>query len=152
MSARIPLFELAPANLQAMINLCSTVQNSSLGWRMVEMIGLRLAQINGSGFCMEMHWHELIKHDTDPHYLNAIASWRDAPFFSERERAALNWAEKVNAIPLSEPSDDDFAQLQAHFSPNEIAELAYAIAVAKGWNAINISLRNKFPDALAAGA
>jgi hypothetical protein len=77
--------------------------------------------------------------------------WREAPFFSERERAALHWAEVVNAMPLKGPSDADFAQLQAHFTDNEIAELGYAIAVIKGWNVLNLSLRNQIPETPAPG-
>jgi AhpD family alkylhydroperoxidase len=150
-AARISMFELAPANLQAMINLSASVKKSSLGPRLVELINLRVSQINGCGMCVDMHWRDLIKQGADPRHLNAIAGWHEAPFFSERERAALNWAELVNAIPLKNPSDADFAQLKAQFSDTEIAELGYAIAVIRGWNMMNISLRNQIPETPAPG-
>ena len=149
--ARLPFFQLAQANLQAMIKLSGTVKNSSLGARLVELVNLRISQINGCGVCIDMHWRDLIGQEAEPRHLNALAGWREAPFFSERERAALNWAELVNAIPLKDPGDDDFARLQAHFSDNEIAELSYAIAVIKGWNVLNISLRNQIPEVPAPG-
>lgn len=150
-SARIPFFQLAQANLHAMIALSGTVKKSSLGARLVELINLRVSQINGCGVCIDMHWRDLIKQEANPRHLNAIAGWREAPFFSERERAALNWAEAVNAIPHRHPGDDDFALLQQHFTDNEIAEISYAIAVIKGWNTINASLRNQIPEVPAPG-
>jgi len=146
--ARIPLFQLAPANLQAMIALSGSVKKSSLGVRLVELINLRVSQINGCGVCVDMHWRDLIKQEVEPRHLNAIAAWREAPasFFSERERAALNWAEAVNALPHRQPSDDDFNLLKTYFSNNEIAEISYAIAVIRGWNVINASLHNQIPE------
>lgn len=145
-TARIPLLQLAPANLKAMIALSMSVKQSSLGPRLVELVNLRVSQINGCGVCVDMHWRDLIKQDADPRHLNAVAGWREAPFFSERERAALGWAEAVNALPQRDDTDAAYAELEKHFSPNEIAELGYAISVIKGWNMLNLSLRNQIPE------
>jgi alkylhydroperoxidase family enzyme len=98
-----------------------------------------------------MHWRALIKLEAEPRHLNALAGWREAPFFSERERVALNWAEAVNAIPHGQPGDSDFALLKEHFSELEIAELSYTIATIRAWNIINISLRNPIPVVPAPG-
>lgn len=145
-TARIPFLQLAPANLKAMINLSASVKQSSLGPRLVELVNLRISQINGCGVCIDMHWRDLIKQDADPRHLNAIAGWREAPFFSARERAALGWAEAVNALPQHDDTDAAFTELEQHFSANEIAELGYAISVIKGWNMLNLSLRNQIPE------
>ena len=75
-----------------------------------------------------------------------MAGWREAPFFSERERAALRWAEVVNDIPHRDPSDEEFAALKAHFSDEEIAELGFAIAAIAAWNLLNVSLRTPLPQ------
>jgi AhpD family alkylhydroperoxidase len=152
-TARIPFFQLAPANLQAMIALSASVKKSSLGARLVELINLRVSQINGCGVCVDMHWRDLIKQGAEARHLNALAGWREAPdsFFDARERAALNWAEAVNALPRQHPSEADFAQLQQHFSNTEIAEISYAIATIRGWNAINASLHNPIPEVPAPG-
>lgn len=144
-SARISLYKHASAPLQAMVNLSAKIKQSSLGLRLVELIFLRVSQINGCGVCIDMHWRALVKEDVDPRHLNAVAAFREAPWFSERERAALNWAEAVNAIPVSQPGDEDFAELKRHFNDEEIAELSYAIAVIRGWNLINVSLRSPIP-------
>ncbi|HEX8406440.1 MAG TPA: carboxymuconolactone decarboxylase family protein [Duganella sp.] len=153
-TARLPSFyQTAPANLQAMIALSASVKKSSLGLRLVELVNLRISQINGCGVCVDMHWRDLIKQEVEPRHLNAIAGWREAPpsFFSERERAALNWAEAVNALPHRQPSNDDFARLKAHFDETAIAELSYGIAVIRGWNLINASLHNQIPEVPAPG-
>lgn len=146
-------YQTAPANLQAMIALSMSVKKSSLGIRLVELVNLRISQLNGCGVCVDMHWRDLMKQGVEPRQLNAIAGWREAPpsFFSARERAALNWAEAVNAIPQRQPSDADFALLRDHFNDTEIAELSYGIAVIRGWNVINASLHNQIPEVPAPG-
>jgi AhpD family alkylhydroperoxidase len=150
-TARIPLFQLAQPNLHAMIALSGSVKKSGLGQRLIELLHLRVSQINGCGVCIDMHWRALMKLEIDARHINAVAGWREAPWFSERERAALHWAEAVNAIPVREPGDDDFARLQSQFNEGEIAELSYAIAVIKAWNLLNISLRNPIPETPAPG-
>lgn len=145
-TARIPFFTLAPANLKAMINLSASVKQSSLGAYLVELIQLRVSQINGCGVCIDMHWRFLIEQEAKPRHLNALPGWREAPFFSARERAALGWAEAVNALPQQDHTDAAFAELEQHFNPTEIAELTFAVATIKGWNMINLSLRNQIPE------
>jgi AhpD family alkylhydroperoxidase len=150
-TARIPFFTLAPANLTAMIKLSTSVKQSSLGVRLVELINLRVSQINGCGVCVDMHWRDLIAQGADPRHLNAIAGWREAPFFSAAERAALGWAEAVNALPQQDNTDAAYAELKEHFNETQIAEIGYAISVIKGWNLLNLSLRNQVPEVPAPG-
>lgn len=150
-AARISFFTLAPANLKALINLSGTVKQSSLGASLVEMVFLRVSQINGCGVCVDMHWRDLIKQERNPRHLNALPGWREAPFFTARERAALGWAEAVNALPQRDDTDAAFTELEQHFNPTEIAELTYAVAAIKGWNLINLSLRNQIPEVPAPG-
>jgi AhpD family alkylhydroperoxidase len=145
-TARIAFYKLAPANLQAMINLSASVKKSSLGPRLVELVNLRISQINGCGLCVDMHWRDLLGQGAEPRHLNAVAAWREAPFFSEREKAALRWAEIVNSQPHSDASDEEFARVREHFSEVEVVELGYAVAAIKGWNMLNLSLRNPIPE------
>jgi alkylhydroperoxidase family enzyme len=93
-----------------------------------------------------MHWRDLIQQDCDPRHLNAVAGWREAPFFDERERAALRWAEIVTATPHSDASDEEFARLKAQFSDEEMAELGFAISAINAWNLLNVSFRNPLPQ------
>jgi len=145
-TARLNFFQLAPANLKAMIHLSGTVKQSSLGPRLVELVQLRVSQINGCGVCIDMHWRDLVRQGADARHLNAIAGWREAPFFDARERAALAWAEAVNALPQRDDTDVAYPALREQFSENEIAELSYAIAAIRGWNVMNLSLRNQIPE------
>ncbi len=98
-TARLPFSSLAPTSLNAMINLSKSVSQSSIGERLFELVNLRVSQINGCGVCVDMHWRFLLTQGAALHHLNAIAGWREAPFFSERERAALAWGDAVNALP-----------------------------------------------------
>lgn len=142
---RIAYQQLAPQAFQGLYKLSMTVHQSALGHRLLGLVFLRVSQINGCAFCIDMHWKDLIKLEADPRHLNALAGWREAPFFSARERAALRWAEIVTATPHSDASDEEFAALRQHFSDEEIAELGFAIATINAWNLLNVSFRNPVP-------
>jgi AhpD family alkylhydroperoxidase len=143
--ARLPYFQLAPKAFQGLYNLSNAIRKDLLGARLVEVVYMRVSQINGCAFCVDMHWRDLVKQGMDPRHINTVAAWRESPYFTERERAALHWAEMVTAIPQRDPSDDDFAALRAHFSDEEIAELGFAIATINAWNLLNVSFRNPLP-------
>jgi AhpD family alkylhydroperoxidase len=145
-AVRIPFPKLAPKAFQGLLNFSYAVRKDLLGARLIDLVQLRVSQINGCAYCMDMHWADLIKLDVDPRHLNAVAGWREAPFFSEKERAALRWAEILNATPHSDASDEEFAKLRAHFSDEEIAELGFAIASITAWNLINVGFRNPVPE------
>jgi len=150
-TARLPFYSLAPKSLQAMIALSKSVSQGSLGERLVELVNLRVSQVNGCGVCVDMHWRFLLKMGADPRHLNAVAGWREAPFFSARERAALAWADALNTLPRRDTTDDVYGELREHFSESEIVELSYGIAAIRGWNVLNISLRNQIPEQPAPG-
>ena len=145
-TARVPYFQLAPKAFQGLVNLSATVKKGVLGERLVDLVFLRVSQINGCGYCIDLHWRDLVRQDVDPRQLNAVAGWREAPFFNDRERAALRWAEIVARIPNSDANDEEFAALKARFSDEEIADLSFAIAAINAWNLLNVSLRNPMPE------
>ncbi len=144
-TARVPYTHLAPRAFQALYALSNSLRRDLLGARLLDLVFLRVSQINGCAFCIDMHWKDLIKLEADPRHLNALAGWREAPFFSARERAALRWTEIVTATPHSDASDEEFAALRQHFSDEEIAELGFAIATINAWNLLNVSFRNPVP-------
>ena len=145
LTARLPYQRLAPKAFQGMLDLSAALRKDLLGARLVDLVFLRVSQINGCAYCVDMHWRDLLRHEVDPRHANADAAWREAPFYSERERAALPWAELVTAIPNRDPSDEAFAVLREHFSDEEIAELGFSIAVINAWNLLNVSFRNPVP-------
>ncbi|MCD6077785.1 MAG: hypothetical protein K0R89_1723 [Ramlibacter sp.] len=146
MSARLDYHALAPKSARALGQL-SYAAGSALDKRLRELVNLRVSQINGCAFCIDMHWADLLKQGVEPREVNAIAGWREAHrFFGEKDRAALQWAEAVNAIPHRTPSDDDFALVKQHFSDAEIAELTFSVAAIRAWNVLNASFHTPVPD------
>jgi AhpD family alkylhydroperoxidase len=145
-TARINYPQLAPTAFRNLYQLSTGLRGDLLGRRLVELVFLRVSQINGCAYCIDMHWRELMKMDVDPRHVNAVPGWREAPFFDERERAALEWAELVTRLPDSDPSDEAFARLRKQFNEEEIAELGFAIATITAWNLLNVSFRNPVPE------
>ncbi|RQP25601.1 carboxymuconolactone decarboxylase family protein [Piscinibacter terrae] len=143
---RIAYYQLARKAFNSLLALSNVTHNGKLDRRLVDIVLLRVSQINGCGYCIDMHWRDLIKNDMDPRHANAVAGWREAPFFSERERAALRWAEIVTATPHSDASDEEFARLKAVFTDEEIAELGFTIVTINAWNLLNVSFRNPIPE------
>jgi AhpD family alkylhydroperoxidase len=143
---RLPYFQLAPKAFDLLYKLSGAIRKDLLGARLVDLVFLRVSQVNGCAYCIDMHWRDLMRLEVDPRHLNAVAGWREAPFFTERERVALRWAEIVTALPHADASDEEFDALQAQFSNEEIADLSFAIAAINAWNLLNVSLRNPLPE------
>jgi len=141
---RLPYQKLAPTAFRKLLELSNTMHECSLGRRLVDLIFLRVSQINGCGYCADMHWRDLIAQGSDARELNTLNAWRESPFFSERERAALEWSEVITASPAA-ASDEAYAALKRQFSEPEIAELGFAIAAINAWNLLNIGFRNPIP-------
>lgn len=137
---------LAPRAAKALATLSHTAA-SGLGPRLKELVQLRVSQINGCAFCIDMHWAALTKQGLEARAINAVAGWREAArFFDERDRAALQWAEAVNAVPHRVPSDEDLALMRRHFTDAEIAELTFAVGAIRSWNVLNASFRMPVPE------
>ena len=146
-TARLPYPKLSSKAFMGLVGLSDTVKNGPLGGRLAELVFLRVSQINGCAYCMDMHWAYLVKDGMDPRHLNAVAGWREAPFFGERERAAFRWAEIITATPHSDASDEEYAKLQTVFNEAEISELGFAIGAINAWNLINAGMRAPIPQA-----
>ena len=135
----------APQAAQALVALSRTAA-SKIDKRLHELVNLRISQINGCAFCMDMHAAALLKMDVDPRALHVLAGWREAHrFFDERDRAALAWAEAVNAVPQRTPSDGEFEEARRHFSDEELAELTFAVGAIRAWNMLNASFHMPVP-------
>ena len=142
---RLNYHALAPKSARALSQFSFTAGGADK--RLKELVNLRVSQINGCAFCIDMHWADLLKMGVEARHLNAVAGWREASrFFNERDQAALNWAEAVNAVPHRSPSDEDFALMQKHFSDEEIAELTFSVGAIRAWNMLNASFRTPVPE------
>jgi AhpD family alkylhydroperoxidase len=143
---RLDYHALAPKAARAAAQF-SHAAGSSLDKRLKELVNLRISQINGCAFCIDMHWADLLKQGMDPRHVNAVAGWREAArFFTDAERAALNWAEAVNAVPHRTPSDADFEQAKRHLSDEQIADLTFSVGAIRNWNMLNASFHTQVPE------
>lgn len=145
MQPRLNYHAAAARSAQALVAF-SRAAAPSLDKRLHELVNLRVSQINGCAFCMDMHAAALLKMDVDPRALHVLAGWREAHrFFDERDRAALAWAEAVNAVPHRAPSDAEFEEARRHFSDAELAEITFAVGAIRAWNMLNASFHMPVP-------
>jgi|SRR5690348_13624551 AhpD family alkylhydroperoxidase len=127
--------------LKAMYGLEAPLQNSGLEPRLRELVKIRASQLNGCAFCIDMHTKDARAQGETEQRIYALSAWRETPFYTDRERAALEWAERLTLIAGHEVSDDLYARVRAQFSEEEIAKLTLAIVQINGWNRIAISFR-----------
>lgn len=138
---RQPYYELSPETYAAFVQAKNALENSKLDQDIIELVYLRVSQINGCAFCAEMHSKALRAHGVAQAKLDALAGWRVSHRFSDRERAALAWAEDVTAIARSHAEDSVYQPLLAHFTPEEISDLTFAISLMNAFNRLAISMR-----------
>ncbi len=144
--ARLDYHTLAPKAAKALAQL-SYAAGAGIDKRLKELVNLRISQINGCAFCIDMHWADLLKQGVEPRQVNALAGWREAHrFFSDADRAALAWAEAVNAVPHRSPSDAEFEEVRRHFSDAQVAELTFSIGAIRAWNMLNASFHMPVPE------
>jgi AhpD family alkylhydroperoxidase len=134
-------YKIAPAARDALIALGKAVDASGLGKDLTELLKLRISQINGCAFCLNMHLALARKLGLPAAKLDLLAAWADADIYSGRERAALAWAEILTEFTHGAAMDQAFAALQQEFSQSEIAFLTAAIANINAWNRISVGLR-----------
>lgn len=138
---RLPYQTLSPEAYQGLGLTKKALGKSSLGKQLIELVYLRVSQINGCAFCLEMHAAALRTGGVPDAKLDSLAGWRVSAHFSERERAALAWTESLVDVAHSHAPDADFEPLKAHFSDAEIADLSFAIALMSAFNRLAIGMR-----------
>lgn len=141
MEQRIDYGRVSPAAVKALLGMEAYVRASSLERPMVELMKVRASQINGCAFCIDMHTKDARAAGETEQRLYAVAVWRDAPFFSERERIALEWTEAVTLLAEGGVSDDLFTRASAHFSELELVELTMAVVTINSWNRLSVTFR-----------
>jgi AhpD family alkylhydroperoxidase len=132
---------LTPEYFKRLLDLSKALEKGKLGIRLVELVFLRVSQLNGCAHCLDMHTRALLEAGEDPQRLATLAGWRETEFFDARERAVLDWAERVTAIQDAEALDPSAAELAKHLDEAEIAELTFAVAEINAWNRLAIALR-----------
>lgn len=143
MEARFDFYKASPETMKAMFGAQKVIDASGLDVRLIKLVELRASQINGCAFCMHMHAADARKHGVPDEVIDTVAGWREAPWFSERERAALGWTEQLTR--LSEQRDDSalYDALATHFSEKERVDLTYAIGIINMWNRFSVGFRRE---------
>lgn len=136
----------APAVFQAMLALEEKSRQSSIPVALRQLVKMRVSQINGCAYCLDMHAPEARHAGVSQQKLDVLSAWRESPAFDAKERAALGWAEALTRLEATGAPDADYAALAAEFDAREQAELGLIIVAINGWNRLVVGFRT--PHAL----
>jgi AhpD family alkylhydroperoxidase len=124
-----------------MLGLEKYVAGSGLEGSLLELVKLRASQMNGCAYCIDMHTKDARANGETEQRLYGVTAWRETPFFSDRERAALEWTETVTAIGETHAPDSVYERVRQHFSDEELVNLTLGIVAINGWNRLAIAFR-----------
>jgi AhpD family alkylhydroperoxidase len=141
MKVRLNYSHTAPGVYDAMDALDRYIQTCGLERKLVLLIQLRASQINGCAFCLDMHWKDLRAAGEGEQRLYSLDAWRECPYYSTRERAALAWVEAVTLVAEGHVADTVYEEVHQHFTEKELADLTLAIAAINAWNRLSIAAR-----------
>ena len=141
MAQRINYARLAPSGIAALKALQSHVDGSGLDHALLELVKTRASQLNACAYCLDMHTKDARAAGESEQRLYALSAWRETPFFSERERAALALTERVTLIAENHDDDAAYGELRRQFSEKEILDLTLAIVAINAWNRLAITFR-----------
>ena len=141
MQARMDFRKASPQAAKAMSELHAAVRRSGLDHNLLELVKLRASQLNGCAHCIDMHTKELRADGESEQRLYLLNAWRESPFYSERERAALAWTEAVTLVADSQVPDDVYEEARKQFSEEELVNLTMAVVAINGANRLNVAFR-----------
>ncbi|CAM1656156.1 carboxymuconolactone decarboxylase family protein [Bartonella apihabitans] len=138
---RLKYFELSPELMSGFRAVKVGLEKSAVGQKLIELVYLRVSQINGCAYCLNLHTNSLLKDGETQRRIAEVAGWRVSDQFSEKEKAALNWAEQLTNISTSHADDEAFEALKKVCNDKEISDLTFAISLMNGMNRLAISMR-----------
>ncbi len=141
MEARLNYAKAAPGAYHAMLGLEHYLHECGLEESLIHLIKLRVSQINGCAYCLDMHWKDLRAGGENEQRLYSLDAWRECPYYTDRERAALAWAEAVTLITDGHVADAVYETVRPHFSEKELSDLTLAVATINAWNRLSIAAR-----------
>jgi AhpD family alkylhydroperoxidase len=152
-SQRINYAAVAPGGMKALGSVYGYVRQSGLPAELIDLVYLRVSQINGCAYCIGMHTHDLLKADVPVGKLLLVSAWDEAgSLFSEQEKAALKWAEVVTRVSETHVPDAAYAEARDRFSEKELADLTIAVGLMNAFNRLAISFRTPLAAAQTAKA
>lgn len=141
MSHRVDYRTASPAAFKAMLGMEAHVRGSGLEHSLLELVKMRVSQINGCAYCLDMHSKDARAAGETEQRLHVLAAWREAPFYSPRERAALAWAEAVTLVATNDLPDALYDEVHGQFNDKELVDLSMAIITINSWNRLAIGFR-----------
>jgi AhpD family alkylhydroperoxidase len=141
MEQRLSYSEVAPEGNEILHKLESYIRKAGLEPDLLELVRLRASQINGCAFCIDMHTKDARTHGESEQRLYAVSAWHEAPFYSERERAALAWTEAVTQVYKDHVPDEIYNHVRKYFTEKELVDLTLAVIAINSWNRLAISFR-----------
>ena len=151
MEGRIDLKQVNPGVMKAMLGLERQVRQSGLDHRLIDLVRMRASQINGCAYCLDMHSKDARATGETEQRLYGLDAWRETPYYSARERAALEWTEALTLVADTRVPDDVYERVREQFSEDEIVHLSLAIVAINGWNRLNVAART-VPGTYVAGS
>ncbi|MBV8252119.1 MAG: carboxymuconolactone decarboxylase family protein [Chitinophaga sp.] len=136
MKARITFQEVNKGFMDGLYKTGGYIKHSGIDPVLLELINFRVSTINGCAFCLDMHYKDAIHMGEDPKRLYSLAAWRECPYYSDAERAALAYTEEVTKLNIQE---ETYANLTKHFTKAQIADITLAISMINTWNRLNIA-------------
>ena len=143
MSERLKFYDVNSEAIKPLLALGKYVGASGLEKPLLELVKIRASQINGCAYCLDMHTKDARAGGETEQRLYVLNAWREAPFYSDRERAALEWTEAVTLISSTHVPDEIYEKVRPYFSPEELLNLTMAIVAINGWNRLAISFRSE---------
>ncbi|WP_395063243.1 carboxymuconolactone decarboxylase family protein [Paraburkholderia silvatlantica] len=141
MQQRLDFYNANPNAVKALMSVEEQIAKSSLEKSLTELVRLRVSQINGCAYCVDMHTTDARKGGETDRRLATVVVWRETPFFTDRERAALEWAEALTRVSQDQVPDAVWASVKPYFSNEELVDLTLLVCTINSWNRFAISFR-----------
>jgi len=141
MKPRLNAFAAAPQQIQAFVEFSTAMAKDGVEPSLAELVKIRASQLNHCAFCLHMHTREALAAGESELRLMMLAAWQESPLYTDRERAALAWTESLTLLPETGAPDAVYAELQAHFTPEEQVKLTMLIGLINAWNRFGAGFR-----------
>jgi AhpD family alkylhydroperoxidase len=146
MKQRMNFFEKGFKAIKPLFSLGAYLSKSPVEQSLLDLVAFRVSQINGCAYCLDMHSKDLRVHGETEQRLYMLDAWREAPLYTDRERAALAWAEAVTKLEKNKVADDVYEEASQQFSEEELTDLTMAVIGINSWNRLNIAFRTPAGD------
>lgn len=143
---RLNYGQVAPKGIRGLLEIEKYVAKSDLDPTIFELVKMRASQINGCGYCLDMHSKDARAAGETEQRLYLLNAWREAPFYTDKERAALAWTEALTLISQNHVSDELYEEVSSHFDDQELMALTMTIIGINGWNRLGVAFQSKVGD------